>query len=81
VTILKGLLSGLGLALAVAVLAPVPEVSAQDCRRCARQSTIAKCVRCSLNSPQAKQKGYSESGIRRWCELNQPACFRPGRNR
>jgi hypothetical protein len=48
--------------------------SAQDCRLCARQSTIEQCVRCSLNTREAKAKHYSEAGIRSWCVQNQPRC-------
>jgi hypothetical protein len=75
VNVLKGL--GLGLVLALAVSMPAPEASAQDCKPCARLPSVLKCVRCSVDSPQAKRTGYSESGIRRWCEENQPLCSGP----
>jgi hypothetical protein len=45
------------------------------CTRCALQASLAACVRCSLNSEYAKQKGFQESGIRRWCEQWQPRCY------
>jgi hypothetical protein len=51
---------------------------AQDltyCTRCANQASLAACVRCSLNSDYAKQKGFQEAGIRRWCEQWQPQCY------
>jgi hypothetical protein len=46
------------------------------CTRCARQASLAACIRCSLNSEYAKSKGFSEPGIRRWCEQWQPRCYR-----
>jgi hypothetical protein len=52
---------------------------AQDltyCTRCALQASLATCVRCSLNSEYAKQKGFQQPGIRRWCEQWQPRCYR-----
>lgn len=48
----------------------------QECTGCSRQASIEACVRCSLNSQKAKRMGYTESGIRRWCQQNQPACAR-----
>jgi hypothetical protein len=48
---------------------------AQECHLgCARTASVEACVRCSLGSERAKRMGYSESGIRRWCQQNQPAC-------
>jgi hypothetical protein len=49
-------------------------VAAQECTRCSRLGSVDACVRCSLNSQKAKQMNYPESGIRRWCQENQPAC-------
>jgi hypothetical protein len=46
------------------------------CSSCARQASLAACVRCSLNSENAKRKGFQEPGIRRWCEQWQPQCYR-----
>lgn len=47
-----------------------------SCTRCALQASVAACVRCSLNSEYAKQKGFQEPGVRRWCEEWQPRCYR-----
>jgi hypothetical protein len=63
---------------AAAILTQAPAATAQECHKgCARRPSIEACVRCSVNSPEAKRMGYAESGIRRWCEQNQPACYRP----
>jgi hypothetical protein len=49
-------------------------VAAVECNFYSRQPSIDACVRTSLTSPRAKREGYSEAGIRRWCEQNQPIC-------
>ena len=46
------------------------------CTNCALQASLDACVRCSLNSRYAKEKGFQEPGIRRWCEQWQPKCYR-----
>jgi hypothetical protein len=70
---------GWGFALAAAAMVPAPDASAQECTPCSRLPSVIKCVRCSIDSPKAKQMGYPESGIRRWCEENQPKCYLPVR--
>jgi hypothetical protein len=58
------------------LLAASPVAEAQQCTRCSRQASVEACVQCSLGSSKAKQQGFSEGGIRRWCQQNQPACAR-----
>lgn len=71
----------LGVGLALGMLTPLPDASAQQCTRCSRLDSVTACVQCSVNSSKAKQMGYAESGIRRWCEENQPTCYRPKRGK
>lgn len=73
---MKGMIAVLGASL---LLASVPSSGeAQDCRGCARKASINACVRCSLNSPD-RQPHYTEAGIRRWCQANQPVCSKRGK--
>ena len=48
--------------------------AAVECNFYSRQPSIDACVQKSLTSPRAKREGYSEAGIRRWCQENQPSC-------
>jgi hypothetical protein len=50
--------------------------AAAECNAYSGQPTIDACVRHSLASPKAKREGYSEAGIRRWCEQHQPTCYK-----
>jgi hypothetical protein len=48
--------------------------SALECNFYSGQPTIDLCVLHSKTSPRAKREGFSDAGIRRWCEQNQPTC-------
>jgi len=54
---------------------------ALECNSHSRQPTVEKCFQQSSVSPKAKRQGYSDAGIRRWCEQNQPACYAQAKNK
>jgi hypothetical protein len=54
---------------------------ALECNSYSSQPTVEKCFQLSRVSPRAKREGYSDAGIRRWCEQNQPTCYARAKNK
>jgi hypothetical protein len=65
----------IALVVALFLLAPYwSPATALECNFYSAQPTIDLCVKHSKTSPRAKREGFSDAGIRRWCEQNQPTC-------